>query len=221
LNTPNYFRTRSARDRSGAALLLAATAAIFFAVTPTLAASATSPYEIPAAVAAYASSLNELLNARGRQSIEPVFAQGMQASPSLLAVLPELSEVDYQKVQREMTGFVVERHETVFVRPSVDYFKQLARKKGSKADRDFFDVYGRTEPDGDGPFPAYIMQQTDEAGCTRFGGKLMIDLYRGWMTFRTAYPDDYAAEAQGEIDSLDTELLSGICSCDDAAKTVQ
>lgn len=143
----------------------------------------------------------------------------MQASPSLLAVLPELSEADYQKAQREMTGFIVERHAVIFVRPSVDYFKQLARKKGDKADREFFDVYDRTEPDGNGPFPAYVMQQTDEAGCTRFGGKLMIDLYRRWMTFRTAYPDDYAAEAQGEIDSLDTELLSGICSCDDAKKT--
>jgi hypothetical protein len=47
----------------------------------------------------------------------------------------------------------------------------------------------------------------------------MVDLYRGWMTFRTAYPDDYAPEAQGEIDSLESELLSGICACDNAQKT--
>jgi hypothetical protein len=47
----------------------------------------------------------------------------------------------------------------------------------------------------------------------------MSDLYGGWMTFRTMYPDAYASEAQGEIDSLETELLSGICSCDNADKT--
>ena len=33
----------------------------------------------------------------------------------------------------------------------------------------------------------------------------MVDLYGGWMTFRTTYPDDYASEAQGEIDSLETK----------------
>jgi hypothetical protein len=39
------------------------------------------------------------------------------------------------------------------------------------------------------------------------------------MTFRTTYPDAYVSEAQGEIDSLESELLSGICSCDNADKT--
>ena len=143
----------------------------------------------------------------------------MQASPQVQAVLPDLSESQYQQVQRQMQGFIVVREAVIVVRPSVDYFKALARKQGTKADRAFFDIYSRTEPDGNGPFPAYIQQQTGETGCTRFDGKLMIDLYRGWMTFRTTYPDDYASEAQGEIDSLESELLSGICTCDSADKT--
>ncbi len=143
----------------------------------------------------------------------------MQASPQIQAVLPDLTESQYQQVQRQMQGFIVVREAVIVVRPSVDYFKSLARKQGTKADRAFFDIYARTEPDGNGPFPAYIKQQTDESGCTRFDGKLMVDLYRGWLTFRTTYPDDYADEAQGEIDSLETELLSGICSCEDAGKT--
>jgi hypothetical protein len=48
---------------------------------------------------------------------------------------------------------------------------------------------------------------------------LIVDLYRGWLTFRTTYPYAYAAEAQGEIDSLESELVSGICACEDADKT--
>jgi hypothetical protein len=143
----------------------------------------------------------------------------MQASPELQAVLPDLSEAQYQEVQRQMKGFIVVREAIIVVRPSVDYFKSLALKSGTNADRAFFDVYQRTEPDGNGPFPAYIKQQTDESGCTRFDGKLMVDLYRGWLTFRTTYPDAYASEAQGEIDSLEAELLSGICTCDNAQKT--
>ncbi len=175
--------------------------------------------ETPPAVAGYAEDLDDLLKSGGKQSIEPVFEAGMQASPSIQAVLPELSEAQFQQVQHQMQGFMVSRHQTILVRPSVEYFKALARKIGSKADRAFFEVYGRTEPDANGAFPAYIQQQTDESGCTRFDGKLLTDLYRGWLTFRTAYPDDYAPEAQGEIDSIETELRSGICSCGNAKNT--
>ena len=181
--------------------------------------AAAANVEIPPAVADYAAALDQVRTARGKRPIEPVFEAGMQLSPQVQAVLPDLSESQYQQVQRQMQGFIVVREAVIVVRPSVDYFKALARKQGTKADRAFFDIYSRTEPDGNGPFPAYIQQQTGETGCTRFDGKLMIDLYRGWMTFRTTYPDAYASEAQGEIDSLESELLSGICTCDNADKT--
>lgn len=176
---------------------------------------------MPSALEAYATAIDDLLESRGKQPIEPVFELGMRAATQVQAILPDLSEAQYQQVQREMKGFIVVRgeHQSTIVRPSVDYFRSLSRKQGTKADRDFFAIYQRTEPDGNGPFPAYIKQQTDEAGCTRFDGKLMIDLYRGWLTFRTTYPDAYAAEAQGEIDSLESELVSGICACADADKT--
>ncbi len=175
--------------------------------------------EIPPEVASYAADLDALKQSGGKQPIEPVFEAGMQAAPSIQAVLPELSESQFQQVQHQMQGFAVGRYETIFVRPSVGYFKNLSRKIGTKADRAFFDIYERTEPDSNGAFPAYIHQQTDESGCTLFDGKMLTDLYRGWLTFRTTYPDDYAPEAQGEIDSIETELRSGICTCENAQKT--
>lgn len=188
-------------------------------LSPTASGAVVPAEEIPPTVGEYAAALNELQTGSSKESIESVFEQGMKASPALQAVLPDLSEAQYQKAQRQMQGFIVERREVIFVRPIVGYFKELAKKKGSKADRAFFDIYERTEPDGHSPFPAYSEQQTDEAGCTRFDGRQLVDLYRGWLTFRTAYSDAYAAEAQGEIDSLESELQSGICSCVDAAKT--
>lgn len=175
--------------------------------------------EIPAGVGAYQSAMKELTDARGRQSLQPLFENGTQVSPELQAVLPSLSEAQFQQVQRAMQGFVIVRAQRVFARPSASFFKALANKKGTKADRAFFDIFERTEPDANGGFPSYILQQTDEGGCTRFDGKQLVDLYRGWVTFRTAYPDDYATQAQGEIDSLESELVSGICTCGDAAKT--
>jgi hypothetical protein len=182
-------------------------------------ALANAAVDIPPEVGAYAKALDDLLKSNGKESIEPLFEAGMQASPSIQAVLPDLSDEQFQQVQHQMEGFVVARDKAVLVRPKVGEFKALARKKGTKADRAFFEIYGRTEPDANGTFPAYIKQQTDEAGCTRFDGKLLTDLYRGWLTFRTEYPDDYSPEAQGEIDSIETELRSGICSCEDAKTT--
>jgi len=182
-------------------------------------ALANAAVDIPPEVGAYAKTLDDLLKSNDKQSIEPLFEAGMQASPSIQAVLPDLSEEQFLLVQHQMQGFVVARDKAVLVRPKVGEFKALARKKGTKADRAFFEIYGRTEPDANGTFPAYIKQQTDEAGCTRFDGKLLTDLYRGWLTFRTEYPDDYSPEAQGEIDSIETELRSGICSCEDAKTT--
>jgi hypothetical protein len=184
-------------------------------------AQAKPSVEIPPEVQSYASALDALKQSGGTQPIEPVFEAGMQAAPSIQAVLPELSDSQFSQVQHQMQGFAMSRSETIFVRPSVGYFKNLSRKIGSKADRAFFEIYERTEPDSNGAFPAYIHQQTDESGCTRFDGKLLTDLYRGWLTFRTTYPDDYAPEAQGEIDSIETELKSGICSCENADKTAK
>lgn len=191
------------------------------ALVMTAATQAAQADELPDSVAEYATAMAQLQAAKGRQSIQPVFEAGMQTTSHLQAVLPTISEDDYKKAQREMVGFVVVRqlHHNPLVRPSVEYFKALAKKKGTKADRDFFAIYALTEPDGNGPFSAYIKGRDEESGCTIFAGKKITDLYRGWLTFRTTYPDAYAPEAQGETDSIETELLSGICSCDNADQT--
>jgi hypothetical protein len=191
--------TSNNRHRS---LVLIACCAIVAALESIAPAPLNAEVEIPPEVGAYAKALDDLLKSNSKQSIEPLFEAGMQASPSIQAVLPDLSEAQFQQVQHQMQGFVVARDQVILVRPKVGEFKALARKIGTKADRAFFEIYGRTEPDANGTFPAYIKQQSDEAGCTRFDGKLLTDLYRGWLTFRTQYPDDYAPEAQGEIDSI-------------------
>ncbi len=178
--------------------------------------------EIPDSVAEYSSTLSNLMKSHGRESLEPVFEAGMKTTARLQAVLPSLTEAQYQQVQHEMQGFVVVRHlgEHSLVRPNVSFFKSLAKKKGTKADRAFFDIYEQTEPDGNGEFPAYVRAEPNrETGCTMFAGKKLGDLYRGWLTFRTANPDAYANEAQGETDAIENELESGICSCDSADAT--
>jgi hypothetical protein len=172
-----------------------------------------SAAEIPPDVDQYAAALSEIEHTRGRQPLQDLFELGLRSGPRLEAILESLSDAEFKTLRDRMRGFVIERGVVTTVHPSSEFFRKLARKKGTRVDREFFEIYARTEPDSNGGLPAYIERRTDESGCTRFDGPLMTSLYRGWLSFRTAHPDAYATEAQGEIDSLTTELQAGTCAC--------
>ncbi len=169
--------------------------------------------ELPPSLDEYASALDAVMKSRSRQSLQPLFEIGIKSSPEVLAVLDTLSAADLAALQKKTPGMEIVRGESDVVRPSADFFKKLARRKGTKADRAFFDIYARTEPDSSPDFPAYVSVQSVSARCTRFDGPLMVGLYRGWLDFRTQYPGDYTTEAQGELDSMDAELSAGTCAC--------
>jgi hypothetical protein len=187
--------------------------AIAWVATLAIGIARVSAADIPPDVDQYAAALAKIEHTRGRQSLEDVFELGLRSGPRLEAILESLSDADFKALREKMAGFVIERGPVTTVHPSSEFFRKLARKKGTKIDREFFEIYARTEPDSNGGLPAYIERRTDESRCTRFDGPLMTSLYRGWLSFRTAHPEDYATEAQGEIDSLTTELQAGTCAC--------
>jgi hypothetical protein len=194
-------------------VLLSVAAAIAGAAMLSIGLALVSAAEIPPEVDQYAAALSEIEHTRGRQSLEDLFELGIRSGPRLEAIVESLNEADFKALRARMQGFVIEREAVITVYPSSEFFRKLARKKGTKVDREFFEIYARTEPDSNGGLPAYIARRTDETGCTRFDGPLMISLYREWLSFRTAHPDAYATEAQGEIDSLSMELQAGTCAC--------
>ncbi|HUY27724.1 MAG TPA: hypothetical protein VMV27_09925 [Candidatus Binataceae bacterium] len=169
--------------------------------------------ELPASVDEYASALAAINGSRRRQSLEPVFEIAIQSSPQIQAILDTLSAAEFAALRKKMPGLQMIRGADAVVRPSADFFRNLARRKGLRADRAFFDIYARTEPDSSPVFPAYVTQRSDSSGCTRFDGPLLVGLYRGWLDFRTQYPANYTTEAQGEMDSMDAELAAGTCAC--------
>lgn len=169
--------------------------------------------DIPPSVDEYASALDAIMKSHSRQSLQPVFEIGIKSSPEVQAILDPLSESDFAALQKKMPGMQILRGNREVVRPSADFYKTLARRKGTKADRAFFDIYARTEPDSSPDFPAYVSVQSTSARCTKFDGPLIVGLYRGWLDFRTQYPGDYTTEAQGELDSMDAELSAGTCAC--------
>lgn len=169
----------------------------------------------PPAVDDYLNALNAIQNSKTRQSLQPVYELAISSAPGVQAALPSLSGSDYAALKKRLQGFLLNRDEVAYARPSADFFKALAKRKGTKADIAFFDVYAATEPDQNTIFPAYIRQQTDDTGCTVFSGSLLTGLYRRWLDFRTTYPDAYTTEAQGELDSMEVELRGGTCACED------
>jgi hypothetical protein len=162
----------------------------------------------------YLAALNAIQTSKERQSLQHLFELAIKEAPGIQAELPNLSEADYAALKARLSGFILNRDKAAYVRPSADFFKALAKIKGTKADRAFFDVYAQTEPDQNAIFPAYIRQQTDYTSCTVFSGSVLTGLYRKWLDFRTTYPDAYATEAQGELDSMDAELQAGTCACE-------
>jgi len=170
--------------------------------------------ELPPTIAQYSNAVEQVLNSKERQSLQPVFELAIQNSPGLQAILPSLSPAELEALKPKSKGLIVNRENPTYVRPSADYFNDLSKSKGTKADRAFFEIYARTEPDKNAIYPAYIRQQpSNTGGCTIFDGPLLIELYRAWLGFRTTYPDDYATEAQGELDSMNAELQAGTCAC--------
>jgi len=206
--------SRQSRRRLAAALTISISIAIAIGSCAIFAARVyAGAADIPASVDQYASALDAIMKSHSRQSLQPVFEIGIQSSPEVQAILGTLSESDFAALQKKMPGMQILRGKSEVVRPSADFFRNLARRKGAKADRAFFDIYARTEPDSSPDFPAYVSVQSPSARCTRFDGPLLVALYRGWLDFRTQYPGDYTTEAQGELDSMDAELSAGTCAC--------
>jgi hypothetical protein len=195
---------------------LAAAAAV---VLLAIASAGAGSVELPDDAETYATALPKVLTTKGRTSLEQLFGLASNACIKLDAMIPELGDTQLNEVRKKLPGLILRRDGAPLARPSAKFFADLARRKGNPADRAFFENYARTEPDASPRFPAYVRQTSPQSRCTTYDGRLMARLYGGWLAFRTKYHDDYASEAQGEIDNLDAELLSGICACGSAAET--
>jgi hypothetical protein len=166
---------------------------------------------VPDSVARYARDLEAVQKQSGAVSLEPVFNEGLAAAaPLLRGQLEQMDAPTYQKVQSLMAGFIVGRAEVILAAPDVTFFLKLAREKGMRADRAFFEVEKYTYPDS--VWPAYTNQQSDYSGCTVYDGSILTELYARWTAFRKAYPGQYRGAVQKEMGGIETALAS-TCAC--------
>ncbi len=141
-------------------------------------------------------------------SLEEMLTHGRGNSPS---VLESLSEDEFLRLQQNLPGTRINREEVVFVKPDPDYFAKLSAARGDAADQRFFAAYRMSYSET--LWPIYIEQQTDYSGCTAFGSGNLIEGYRLWSEFQSAFPNRYVAAARKELESVSRVLTESTCAC--------
>src|SRR5213594_2134527 len=166
------------------------------------------------AVDRYRSAIQSAESAASRLAIESAFSAARALREALIPKLESLGDEEFKNLQ-QLRGLLINREEVVFIKPDVDYFTKLAAARGDEADRAFFAALKATYPES--VWPTYVEQQTDYAGCTRFGSMSLVETYRVWSEFQRKYPDRYPAAANQEASAVLGELSGSTCACGDAA----
>jgi len=183
----------------------------------TVAASAQSKTIDQAAVETYRAAIRSAASGRSPGGIESAFSALASMREALLevrnglTVLESLPDEDFGRLGRDLPGVVINRDETVYVTPDVDYFMALATARGDEADRAYCAALKATYPKS--VWPVYASQQTDFSGCTRFGSLSLVDTYRIWSDFQRKFPRRYVMGAKKEIDAAMEDLTESTCAC--------
>jgi hypothetical protein len=160
----------------------------------------------------YAAVLKRYETRKSRASLEPVIRAG-KAVANRLGELENLSESDYALVEKKMRGFVINRIESVYVEPDAKFFSQLAARRGTLADAEFFRLLSAIKPDN--VWAVYIEQQTDVTGCTIYGKGLLVKYYADLLAYQKKYPKSYTDEINGATSDIINKLSGYLCACGD------
>jgi hypothetical protein len=187
--------------------------------------SDTLPPQTEAAIARYRAELDRVQTARGRTSMEHLFALTdtlhdylIYAGPIVswngrhegLVNMESISEAEYERLSERLPGILLNREEVVIIEADSSVFLPLARAKGLEADRDFMRVYFRTYPDA---WPVYIRQETDFSGCMEYGSGLLVELYGEWRGFLARHTGRYVGEAAEQMREFERAFLEPGGAC--------
>ena len=168
---------------------------------------------ILAEVHQYAEQAAQFENGKGKQSLGDLYLDGDVLADELAKVLESLSDQDYELAQKEMKGFFVFREEIVGVVPRWMFFRDLAQRKGSKEDIDFFTFMA--ELYGDGIWLVYEQQVTDYSSCGSYGDGTRTRLYLAATKIKPPVNQVYRTKLDKAIADLKESLVDeNICVCD-------
>jgi hypothetical protein len=165
---------------------------------------------------AYQQGLEKFMSGKGG-TLEGVWALAQAAAREQLQATLEWDEafasgkIPKKRFERELPGFHVGTGEAIFVIANSLPFLQLARERGTAADRRFFELLHQTFQGTS--TRVYVDQIDDVTGCYQLGSREMLSLYRGWTQFQARYPNAYKEAAKDELTQLEQTYTSATCAC--------
>lgn len=174
---------------------------------------------VPPEVAAYVLALADCRKASAPVSLEPLFEAAGRAGRALTmapaagqeAPIESLSEAEFQALERQLEGMVVNREEILVAAPDPNFFFALAKDRGRAADVRFFEAYRQTQPDG--VWAAYLEPVTDYSACTRYGALTLVTLYGEWERYQKDFPQSYVEPARRFRNEIAGALAQPGCAC--------
>lgn len=170
----------------------------------------------------YLRALRRLEEGQGG-SLERVFESGRAAARAVLeaairqAEAPRTDGGSAPPVDVRLPGFHIGFEEAYVSEPDTRFFVDLARRRGTAVDREFFELFHRTFQ-GDAPWRVYMLQQTDVTGCYILDHPDLTDLYRGWTRLWATHPKAYTDLVGREVKSLEDAVARSTCACGDRAQ---
>lgn len=191
---------------------------LFFSGLLAASAAAQLSAEDRAAVDSYKSVVKRAQTGKAARRVEAAFEAITTLRDALTrevadggTLLESLPDADYQRLEKELKGVLINREEIILVRPDNDFWIKLAATKGYDADKAFFAAFYKTYPDD--VWPVYNEQQTDVTGCTRFGSLSLVSTYRLWTKFKVKFGSRYGSAVKVEVDAVLEELTQSTCAC--------
>ncbi|QSQ22484.1 hypothetical protein JY651_46465 [Pyxidicoccus parkwayensis] len=136
-------------------------------------------------------------------SLEHVFDSGLVAARALRDAPPD--------APASLPGFIVGGDDARDFRPDPRFFLDLAKRRGTGVDREFFSLLGRTYA-RDGVTRLYH----SPTGCDAFDHPELEPLYRDWTRFWATTPRAYTVTVEREVAALEDLYSQGTCACGDS-----
>ncbi|WP_164017550.1 hypothetical protein [Pyxidicoccus trucidator] len=145
-------------------------------------------------------------------SLERVFEAGLVAARALEASATRQEAGAGWRVPHapQLRGFVVSEEEALRWSPEPRFFLELAKRRGTEVDQEFFSLLGRTFY-RDGALRVYAVP----SGCYVFDHPELEPLYRNWTRFWATYPRAYSRVVDLEVAALEDVVARSTCACGD------
>lgn len=148
-------------------------------------------------------------------SLERVFDAGRAVARALeleaSATRREDGAVRQVSHLQDLRGFIVSEDEAALrCSPDPRFFLELAKRRGTEVDAEFFSLLGHTFY-RDGALRVYAAP----SGCHVFDHPDVESLYRNWTRFWASHPRAYTAAVDGEVKALEDMVAVSTCACGD------